>query len=398
MPVDSVIMEARPCRKCGYDLKGLRVGGKCPECGEPIRARKKSFGPREGTMSDAPPAYVKRVGLGFTLMSVGIILSLLGVPIGCFVPYGLLGAILLGSLFWIAGGWIITGPRPAEFREVHNPIMDNPRWRTGVRVAAAMWPGFLLLTGLAIATQSMGVLGTVLLILAGIIGLLSLAGMIPISIYIAEIEFWMSDDTGGWQLRGAAWVLLVFGAAFLIASVTFKFVAVLCGVVLFATAAVLARHIIGCASRARWILRYQDQNEGRVERITERLRDRSERGGTVAGSMPCPECGYELRGLPHGGNCPECGHSYAHLTPMPIRDPAKSPRRDDSPIAIDDTGPTQTIRPRDPVFGRRPEPVDDSPIPLAGDDLPEDLQDLPPTPRPDDDGPIPLADDEPRRP
>jgi hypothetical protein len=133
--VDSVIMEPRPCRHCGYDLKGLRVGGKCPECGEPIRARKKSFGPREGTMSDAPPAYVKRVGLGFTLMSVGIILSLVGVPLGCFVPYGLLGAILLGSLFWIAGAWIITGPRPAEFREVHNPIMDNPRWRTGVRVA-----------------------------------------------------------------------------------------------------------------------------------------------------------------------------------------------------------------------------------------------------------------------
>src|SRR5262245_56679789 len=25
-----------PCNKCGYNLRGLRIGDKCPECGTPI--------------------------------------------------------------------------------------------------------------------------------------------------------------------------------------------------------------------------------------------------------------------------------------------------------------------------------------------------------------------------
>jgi hypothetical protein len=29
-------LELGPCRRCGYDLRGLRPGGKCPECGEAI--------------------------------------------------------------------------------------------------------------------------------------------------------------------------------------------------------------------------------------------------------------------------------------------------------------------------------------------------------------------------
>jgi hypothetical protein len=412
-------MQSRPCTKCKYDLKGLRIGGNCPECGELIRAKRKSFGPREGTMTDAPPAYVKQVGLGFTVMSLGIVAVIAGVPLSCFVPYALLGAVLLGSLAWAAGTWIISMPRPTEFAEHENPIMDSPRWRLGVRVASAMWILYLLLAIGAVAAEGVGVLEPTLLIAAGLAGLAAFIGLVPLSVYVAEIEFWMSDDTGGWQLRGAAWAILVFGVLFIVMSAIAPFLGFWCLIVLLVATGVLGWHILGCANRTRWVLKYQQQNEGRSERITERLRDRSERGGTVAGSMPCLECGYELRGLPYGGRCPECGTSYADLTPFPI---LSNPVKDETPIDLDDSGHSETIRPAVQHIGKRqphgtppppppppPLPRDDSPIPLDGDeDLPEDFQDPPPAPppaadvtppprstgSPDDDGPIPLADDD----
>lgn len=405
MPQGQVITESRPCPGCEYDLKGLRIGGHCPECGQLIRAKRKSYGPREGTMTDAPPAYVKRVGLGFTLMSVGIALTLLGVPLSCFVRHALLVTTLLGSLAWIAGVVIVSMPRPPEFAEQQNPILDTPKWRTGVRTAAAMWPLFLTCAILAVLTQTAGMLGTMFLIATGLAGVASFVGLIPISIYVAEMEFWMSDDTGGWQLRGAAWLILVFGILFLITTVAVPFLAFWCALVLVVATIILGWHIVGCASQTRWVLRYQEQNAGRAERITERLRDRSERGGTVAGATPCLECGYDLRGLPFGGHCPECGASYADRTPFPVLPTRK---KNEAPIEIDQSGPVQTIRPAVQHIGKPPPPKDDSPIPLDGDeDLPEDLQDPPPRPAapppsnpprrpetPDDDGPIPLADDD----
>jgi predicted Zn-ribbon and HTH transcriptional regulator len=418
VPVDSVIMEARPCRKCGYDLKGLRVGGKCPECGEPIRARRKSFGPREGTLSDAPPAYIRALRSGFWIMTAAVLGSLLGSIVSLFAP--IIGGALsvLAALSWVGGVWIISNPRPDPFPMLENPILDSARYRLIVRAAACAWPVSVIIGAVAeIAAPVAPAPGTpaapvsilfgVLIALRVLAGVASYAALIPICIFVGDMAFWMSDDSGGWRLRAAAWAMAIFGTISMLglglAGLGFGIGNVLLfgpPFIVFVAQIVFFWSVMGCASLASWVLRYQDQNEGRVERITERLRDRSERGGTVAGSMPCLHCGYELRGLPHGGNCPECGQSYAHLTPMPIRDPAKSPRRDDSPIAIDDTGPTQTIRARDPVFGPRPEPVDDSPIPLAGDDLPEDLQDTPPPPPPpaDGDDTIPLADDEPRRP
>lgn len=396
------IMKTRPCRKCGYDLIGLEVGGKCPECGEPIRAVRKSRGPREGTMTDAPPAYVKGVLVGFALMSAGVMGGMAGVVLSLF---GWLGAVVLvlASAAWFAGVWVISRPRPPEFAELENPILDAPRSRLAVRLAGGAWPVFEVLLLAAVAASSLGVVGGALAVLAGLAGLAAFVGLITISVYVAEIEFWMSDDTGGWQLRGAAWMMTIFGVLSVVLFWFAPLFGFMCAVVVLVGAFILMLHIVGCVSQARWVLRYQQQNEGRAERVTERLRDRAERGGTVAGSTPCLECGYELRGLPHGGRCPECGTSYADLTPFPMM---PRPVRDETPIEIDETGPVQTIRPAVQHFsGKKPGPVDETPIPLAGDDgdLPEDLQDptpsrpeAPPEPA-DDDGVIPLdGDDEDR--
>ena len=35
LPIAPTISESTPCPGCGYDLKGLRLDGRCPECGRP---------------------------------------------------------------------------------------------------------------------------------------------------------------------------------------------------------------------------------------------------------------------------------------------------------------------------------------------------------------------------
>ena len=63
-----VVTEAMPCRKCGYDLRGLRFGSKCPECGQVITRLTRRA---ESMLGDAPRAYLHRLMVGFVLMGVG---------------------------------------------------------------------------------------------------------------------------------------------------------------------------------------------------------------------------------------------------------------------------------------------------------------------------------------
>ena len=57
------------CRHCGYNLRGLTLGGACPECG---RATLESL-PR--FLKDSDPAYLRTIGRGAVLMIVGMVLS-----------------------------------------------------------------------------------------------------------------------------------------------------------------------------------------------------------------------------------------------------------------------------------------------------------------------------------
>lgn len=430
--MQTVITETRLCRKCEYDLKGLKVGGNCPECGEPIRGIRK-FDARDGHMTDAPPRFVRAVIGAFALMSAGILGTMAGLAFSLFG--WMLGPVVLlaGAIAWPAGVWMLSRPRPERFAELENPVLDSARFRTLVRAAGVSWGGAVLLISLGVALDLSGLGGVsrVVLILGGLAGLAGLVGLVPISIFVAEVEFWMSDDSGGWQLRGAAWCMMIFGVLGVVLAFFMPLFAFMLGIVVIGAALVLFRHIISCTNQARWVLRYQNQKEGQAERITERLRDRTERGGTVAGSTPCLGCGYELRGLPFGGRCPECGLSYADRTPIPTRRPPVRRPEDETPIAIDesDAPPLAFIRARMPSFGKAPPPpddADDDPIPLSGDDpgpdpdrdhdpdhdpdTDDDLQtppgqtppSAPPSPAtgpppsgPDDTGdPIPLADED----
>jgi predicted RNA-binding Zn-ribbon protein involved in translation (DUF1610 family) len=60
-----------PCVFCGYNLRGLQVGGKCPECGAPIVRSVQG-----GLLCHADPRWLGKLLLGLTLLGWGTILWL----------------------------------------------------------------------------------------------------------------------------------------------------------------------------------------------------------------------------------------------------------------------------------------------------------------------------------
>jgi len=101
-----------PCPTCGYNLRGLKYGGKCPECGAVIERRRYQF---EHFM-DAPIEFMKWVRMGLGLMAVGYVI-LLGSIIMAFLASSPSTEILFvffacaGGML-VAGLWIITKKRP----------------------------------------------------------------------------------------------------------------------------------------------------------------------------------------------------------------------------------------------------------------------------------------------
>lgn len=401
------IMDDRKCRKCSYELRGLRVGGVCPECGEPIRAVRRSLGARDGRMTEADPSYVKSIRLGFRLMCLGIVVSIAAAAARVFmgVLVGGLGSTAASGL-WCWGVFIIARPRPEPFCSYNDPILDDERMRLLVRACGLVWVIYTLASlGFAHTTGLSSVPFAVLMVLSGLGAYLSL---IPMCIYVGDMAFWMSDDSGGWRLRAAAWTMAVCGTLLMLIvglsalGLTFlNFVGFWISIVVFVAECAFAYSVFQCALLADWVLRYQDQIDGRQERITERVRERIEHPGVVSGETACRKCGYDIRGLPHGGRCPECGTSFADITPFPIFKDRPGTPDQDIPIEVEESVEHKPIIPRRPSFGPLAARDDDAPIPLAGDDpdLPEDMMDPPAEPGVSDDpgadagggGPYPSA-------
>lgn len=104
-----------PCRKCGYNLRGLVYGTKCPECGTVIERKRLLY----DHIMDADASYLKSLRFGLALSCIGLWSpafagSLEHYSSALGKPGPVLAVFAAGSLIFIGGIWLITQRKPHE--------------------------------------------------------------------------------------------------------------------------------------------------------------------------------------------------------------------------------------------------------------------------------------------
>jgi hypothetical protein len=106
------------CRRCSYDLRGLREDGRCPECGTPIG--RSTHG---DLLQYSEPAWVAKLARGINLILWGIGITIIGAVAGVALSVAtgnqaiIFVVVFAASLIGLWGTWLLTEPDPSRIGE-----------------------------------------------------------------------------------------------------------------------------------------------------------------------------------------------------------------------------------------------------------------------------------------
>lgn len=225
-PVDAaaaLLGEDIPCRRCSYNLRGLRPDGLCPECGTPV-----GLSTRLPLLCYADPDWLRKVVRGLTIILWMILVSILATAAAAVLQH--MGQREFGQIVGLAAGivslygvWLMTTPDPSGIGEDPNITA-----RKVVRFAVAAG---LLSQVLTSVMESLAATGAVQWMLWGLIGvctLIGLAGEFAKFIFYERLARRIPDralaDRGrflkwAWTVSVAASMIIAFTAAFVSAVV-----------------------------------------------------------------------------------------------------------------------------------------------------------------------------------
>lgn len=273
--VDQFVEGDRPCRRCGYNLRGLPVQGKCPECGTKIRVGRSGA---IDTLVAAPRGYLRRLARGFTLLALAAIalmlLSGLNVFGGCIpVVQGFYDApwvsdaAMAASFAWWIGVFIVTAPREVPIGVPVNPVEEFRRLRWINRLAHLAWPAWSVMA-MVDAYQS----GAALLVAAEGLRMIGIFAIAPLAWQLAELAHTAEDASLADSLRGAAIGIITCGVPVhawslsLFAFPTGRVFVLLAALLFLGYAGSLLVFVWGTASMARtcwWAVRHSREREAR---------------------------------------------------------------------------------------------------------------------------------------
>jgi hypothetical protein len=109
-----------PCRKCSYNLRGLTMIGRCPECGAAV-----GLSVQGDLLRFSNPLWVRTLQGGIKNIIYGIAVIFLGAIVGAVVsvaqnvagPILMFGAIIGGYILILVGTWRLTEPDPSGLGE-----------------------------------------------------------------------------------------------------------------------------------------------------------------------------------------------------------------------------------------------------------------------------------------
>jgi hypothetical protein len=220
------------CVTCGYNLKGLPAGGKCPECGNPVAS---SLGRGRflfKNLTDAPIGYLKTLRLGFFVLAGCIVTLVAAIVAAAFLPGVAAPALvcMIGVVWW-GGVWLVTTSEyPTDGDLSHK--YDRLKWlrwtnRTLQTAWSLAWAAATIGEILRARQNAAIAAGTVLpggpptaldhYIQLADTGawscqLLGLISLVPLCIHFAEIGAAAGNDALNTRLNLAAWGIALFGA------------------------------------------------------------------------------------------------------------------------------------------------------------------------------------------
>ncbi|MBX3406075.1 MAG: hypothetical protein KF869_04845 [Phycisphaeraceae bacterium] len=289
-----VIVTDRPCANCGYSLRGLQVGGVCPECGHAISRRAR--GPRYSQqLVNAPLPWLDTLAAGATMMFLAALGFFVLVVIMLFVrPPALLVITGLVSLGWLGGVWICTGPRPAAPGSTYDTRREWVSLRLAARLSQACWPMVFIAALGALAASRAGtspVITNTAIIGAALFALGAVAGLAPLCALLAHTTDWAEDSSLAQGFRACAWTICFCG--FVIAlTILNGFTGILGGIIGAVLAAIIITliyippvYFLWCLFRFQRMARWAVWNHVAAEARLDRFRARAEANA----AMPRPE-------------------------------------------------------------------------------------------------------------
>ncbi len=191
------------CKRCSYNLHGLNMNGRCPECGSPI-----GLSVSGDLLRFADPQWAATVGRGLTIILwmilVAIIISFINVflvrVLGATIP-ALLG--FAASVVSFYGVWLMTEPDPSGIGEDPNLTARKVVRITLVVAIIGAGLGVFLQAGLT------GLLGTIVGLLVFLTTLVGLAGEFAKFIFYEHLAKRIPDKMVAKRARFLRWAWVI---------------------------------------------------------------------------------------------------------------------------------------------------------------------------------------------
>lgn len=188
-----------PCRKCGYNLRSLNAGGRCPECGSPV-----GLSVQGNLLRFADPNWLMGLRKGVNFILVAVLVSVIVVICGAFArrvlpPLVTQFASLGSGVLFVIGGWLVTEPDPSGLGE-HQYGTVRKLIRVALLVNAAQNLMQIVLH-LAPLDPSLALTLSIISILASLVGVVGQFAQLS---YLSKLALRIPDPS----LSGRAWFLM----------------------------------------------------------------------------------------------------------------------------------------------------------------------------------------------